>query len=172
MVSVRVCREDEILNQLTPNLRAEVAHFAHYDTVRLLKGMKLFENLEDTLLTRLIVALTTQFLPPDELVCAEGELGEVLYIIRKGVVSVRLESTAAELFTFFKYVQNLVCLALSSISSTLLATQNMSQGTAKLHTAVLQQSSKFTPNIQPYLRSLATGWEWCRSSNTVSSKRC
>lgn len=82
------CREDEILNRLTPNLRAEVTHFAHHDTVRLLKRMKLFENLDDSLLTRIIVALSTEFLPPDELVCAEGELGEVLYIIRKGVVSV------------------------------------------------------------------------------------
>jgi signal-transduction protein with cAMP-binding, CBS, and nucleotidyltransferase domain len=86
-----LCREDEILEQLTPNLRAEVTHFAHKDTVKLLKAMKLFENLDDNLLTRLIVALTTQFMPPDELVCAEGELGNVLYIIRKGVVSVRLE---------------------------------------------------------------------------------
>lgn len=94
-----LCREDEILSQLTPNLRAEVTHFAHYDTVRLLKRMRLFEDLEDTLLTRLIVALTTQFMPPDELVCAEGELGEVVYLIRKGVVSVRLEFTAPGIFT-------------------------------------------------------------------------
>jgi CRP-like cAMP-binding protein len=85
-----VCREDEILAQLTPNLKAEVTHFAHNDSVKLLKGMKLFEDLEVSLLTRLIVALTTQFMPPDELVCAEGELGDVLYIIRKGVVSVCL----------------------------------------------------------------------------------
>ena len=58
--------------------------------MRLLKGLKLFETLEENLLTRLIVALTTEFMPPDELVIAEGELGEKLYIIRKGVVSVWL----------------------------------------------------------------------------------
>jgi hypothetical protein len=83
------CRESEILDNLTPNLRAAVTQFAHKDTVKLLKSMKLFEDLEEALITRLIVSLKSVFLPPEELVCSEGELGEILYIIRKGVVSVR-----------------------------------------------------------------------------------
>jgi CRP-like cAMP-binding protein len=103
-----MCREDEILDQLTPNLRAEVTHFAHKDTVQLLRRMELFSDLDNNLLNRLIVALSAQFLPPDEVVCSEGELGESLYIIRKGVVSVRSKFHCISSSCSFS---NLLCLA-------------------------------------------------------------
>lgn len=112
------CSESEILDKLTPNLRAEVTHFAHKDTVKLLKGLKLFDALEESLLTRLIVALTTEFMPPDELVVAEGELGDVLYIIRKGVVSVCLLDISVQLQPCFCPVK------LASVSNTILNESN------------------------------------------------
>jgi signal-transduction protein with cAMP-binding, CBS, and nucleotidyltransferase domain len=81
-------REDDILQNLPPRMHAEVKQHANRDTVNLLRDMQLFEGLDMNLLNKLIVALRTQFLPPGELVCAEGEVGRHLYIIRKGTVEV------------------------------------------------------------------------------------
>jgi hypothetical protein len=69
-------------------MHAEVKQHANRDTVNLLQAMQLFADLDRNLLHKLIVALRTQFLPPGELVCVEGEVGRHLYIIRKGTVEV------------------------------------------------------------------------------------
>lgn len=81
-------RESEILDELTPRLRAEVTNFANQDTVLLLKQMKLFEGMEESIVTKLIISLRTSFLPPNEIVCVAGEIGRHLYIIRKGIFEV------------------------------------------------------------------------------------
>ena len=84
------CSENDILEQLTPRLRAEVLHLAHNDSVSLLQGLPLFEDLEESSLSKIIVSLRSSFLPPDEIVFIAGEVGRQLYIIRKGVVAVRI----------------------------------------------------------------------------------
>ena len=65
-------------------------NLAHNDSVSLLQGLSLFEDLEESSLSKIIVALRSSFLPPDEVVFIAGEVGRQLYIIRKGVVAVRL----------------------------------------------------------------------------------
>lgn len=81
-------RESDILEELTPRLRAEVTNFANQDTVHLLKKMKLFEGMEESIVTKLIISLRSSFLPPNEIVCVAGEIGRHLYIIRKGIFEV------------------------------------------------------------------------------------
>lgn len=83
-----IFRETELLDELTPRLRAEVTNFANQDTVQLLKRMKLFEGMEESIVTKLIVSLRTSFLPPNEIICVDGEIGRHLYIIRKGIFEV------------------------------------------------------------------------------------
>ena len=82
------CREEDILQDLPPRLHAEVKAHANKETVRLLQNHYLFEGLDDNILTKLVVSLRYQYLPPDELVCVEGEVGRHTYIIRKGVCQV------------------------------------------------------------------------------------
>lgn len=84
------CSETDILDQLTPRLRAEVIQVAHNDSVNLLQGLPLFEDLEESSLSKIIVALRSSFLPPDEVIFVRAEVGRSLYIIRKGVVAVRI----------------------------------------------------------------------------------
>ena len=79
-----------MLQDLPPQLHAEVKSLANQDTVQLIKEIGLFEDLEDVILNKLIVSLRTQFLPPNESVCLEGDIGRHCYIIRKGICQVRI----------------------------------------------------------------------------------
>ena len=54
-----------------------------------IKKMPLFRGFGDTILSKLIVSLRSQFLPPNEVVCLEGEIGRHTYLIRKGYLDVR-----------------------------------------------------------------------------------
>ena len=78
-----------MLQDLPPQLHAEVKGLANHDTVQLIREIELFGDLDDVILNKLIVSLRTQFLPPNESVCLEGDLGRHCYIIRKGICQVR-----------------------------------------------------------------------------------
>lgn len=76
-------------------MHAEIKQHVNRDTVKLLHEMHLFAGLlEHDLLHKLVVALRTQFLPPGEVVCVEGEIGRHLFMVRKGTVEVRNSSAA------------------------------------------------------------------------------
>ena len=89
------CREADILQDLPPQLHAEVKALANVEVIKLLRQIDLFADLDDVILNKLIVSLRTQFLPPGECVCMEGELGRHLYIIRKGICKVCITSQCA-----------------------------------------------------------------------------
>lgn len=82
------CSEADILDQLTPRLRAEVIQVANNDSVKLLHGLPLFEELEESSLSKISVSLRSSFMPPDEVIFVSGEVGRQMYIIQKGVVAV------------------------------------------------------------------------------------
>eukprot|EP00892_Ulva_mutabilis_P007395 jgi/Ulvmu1/5027/UM021_0044.1 len=92
-------KESDILDELTPRLRAEVTNFANQDTVQLLKKMKLFEGMDESIVTKLIISLKSSFLPPNEIVCVAGEIGRHLYIIRKGIFEVSKDGRVLALMT-------------------------------------------------------------------------
>ena len=51
------CREAEVLDDLPPNLHAEVKALANHDTAALLRNLELFAGLDDLIVNRMIVAL-------------------------------------------------------------------------------------------------------------------
>lgn len=77
------------MQDLPPQLHAEVKALANVEVINLLRQIDLFADLDDVILNKLIVSLRSQFLPPNECVCMEGELGRHVYIIRKGICKVR-----------------------------------------------------------------------------------
>jgi hypothetical protein len=105
--------------------------------------LQLFEDLEEMILTRIIVALRSSFLPPDELVVTAGESGTQLYIIRKGVVSVRLICCKLEsMIRWYPHVHMLACWGLPFIVETFAALQVIKDGSRiALLLMILQDSN-------------------------------
>ena len=77
---------------------------AHQESVQLLHGLPLFENLEQATINKIIVALRSSFLPPDEVVFHAGEVARQLYIIQKGVVAVRTFIPSPCILQIFSHV--------------------------------------------------------------------
>lgn len=70
---------------------------ANKDTIKLFQEIELFNGLDENFVNKLVNALRAQYLPPDEVVVVEGEIGRHMFLIRKGICQVSLKAISVHL---------------------------------------------------------------------------
>ncbi|XP_043359839.1 cyclic nucleotide-gated cation channel alpha-4 [Dermochelys coriacea] len=81
----KVTNEQQALQHLPEQLRAEVAVSVHLATLR---KVQLFQTCEQGLLEELVLKLRPQVYSPGEYVCRKGDIGREMYFIREGRLAV------------------------------------------------------------------------------------
>ncbi|KAI2647490.1 Cyclic nucleotide-gated cation channel [Labeo rohita] len=75
--------EHNVLKNLPNKLRAEIAINVHLDT---LKKVRIFQDCEAGLLTKLVLKLRPQVFIPGDYICRKGDIGKDMYIIKRMVL--------------------------------------------------------------------------------------
>ena len=77
--------EEKVLKPLPDKMKAEIASDMHLAT---LKRVQLFADLDDNVLTDLVVSFKLQTFSPGDFVCQKGDIGRDMYVVKRGSVEV------------------------------------------------------------------------------------